>query len=67
MRVNGTEKVNMTSEIKEQIMDVVQRYGTGEWDHYVQWCHIPIYATLVKTSSHSMQQLGDRLGALCVH
>jgi len=30
VRVNGTDKVNMTEEIKEQIMEVIHRYGTGK-------------------------------------
>ena len=30
MRINGSDKVNMTPEIKNQIMDVILRYGTGE-------------------------------------
>lgn len=30
VRVNGTEKVNMTDEIKEQIIEVIQKYGTGK-------------------------------------
>ena len=30
VRLNGAEKVNLTPEIKEQIMEVIQRYGTGE-------------------------------------
>ena len=28
--MNGTEKVNMTEEIKEQIIEVIQKYGTGK-------------------------------------
>lgn len=30
VRINGKDKVNMTSEIKEQIIEVIQRYGTGK-------------------------------------
>ena len=30
VRVNGTEKVSMTEDIKDQIMEVIQRYGTGK-------------------------------------
>lgn len=30
VRINGKDKVCMTTEIKEQIMEVVQHYGTGE-------------------------------------
>ncbi len=36
MRIHGTGKVNMTEQIKEQIMEVITRYGTGE--------HIPYSA-----------------------
>jgi len=34
LRIDGTEKVPMTSSIKDQIMDVVQRYGTGDGQAY---------------------------------
>ena len=30
VRINGTEKVPMTGSIKDQIMEVVQKYGTGK-------------------------------------
>lgn len=30
VRINGMEKVCMTTELKEQIIEVVQRYGTGK-------------------------------------
>jgi len=28
--VNGSERINLTPEIKEQILDVVKKYGTGK-------------------------------------
>lgn len=31
VRINGTDRVTMTPEIKEQIIEVIQRYGTGKW------------------------------------
>lgn len=37
VRVNGNQKVNMTDSIKDQIMEVVQRYGTGEWEGVDGW------------------------------
>ena len=35
VRINGTEKVNMTPEIKEQIMEVILKYGTGKEEGWV--------------------------------
>ena len=30
VRVDGTQKVDLTPEIKEEILDLVRKYGTGE-------------------------------------
>lgn len=30
VRVNGSERINLTPEVKEQILDLVKKYGTGE-------------------------------------
>lgn len=34
MRVDGNKKVNMTDAIKDQIIELIQRYGTGEQMEY---------------------------------
>ena len=48
VRVDGTQKVDLTPEIKEEILDLVRKYGTGEHQVVdVVVCGVPLLELFV--------------------